>query len=51
MMAETSQLARLTRMHKDAQEVLGMNDRQREYMLSQIRELKRLMEIEEAKVH
>jgi len=36
-------------MNTGAQDVLAMIDKQRELMLSQIRETKRLIEIEEAK--
>ncbi len=49
MMAEQSQLDRLTRMLSGQQRVLAWIDQQREEMLSQIRETHRLKEIEEAK--
>jgi hypothetical protein len=47
--SDVSQLDRLQRMHAGQKTVFTMIEKQREEMLTQIRETKRLIEIEETK--
>lgn len=46
-MSEQSQLARLQRMHQGQRDVFAMIEKQREEMLAQLRDTKRLIELEE----